>query len=168
MATMVRVQGLHRGSLLPGRNQMPEELESILEIVNKEAKQRYLEHADEYMDGHTIGVKCENCGHTKFNSFGHHREKRGDGFPGYVTVMYLCCEKCREMIFYIYQSLNFIPAGPGEYKPHWNIVEPSNNQIQKASLEHFEQYEIAMGERAITYVDWMKPEKTAVELIDWM
>jgi hypothetical protein len=147
---------------------MSEELESILEIVNKEAKQRYLEHADEYMDGHTIGVKCENCGHTKFNSFGYHREKRGDGLPGYVTVMYLCCEKCREMIFYIYQSLNFIPAGPGEYKPHWNIVEPSNNQIQKASLEHFEQYEIAMGERAITYVDWMKPEKTAVELIDWM
>lgn len=147
---------------------MPEELESILEIVNKEAKQRYLEHADECMDGHTIGVKCENCGHTKFNSFGHHREKRGDGLPGFITVIYICCERCREITFYIYQSLNFVPAGPGIYKPHWEILEPTNRQIQNASLQHFDQYEKAMGEQAATYVDWMKPEKTAVELIDWM
>lgn len=145
-----------------------EELDSILKIINAEAKQRMLEHADEFKDGHTIGIKCDNCQHTKFNTFGQHRERRSDGNPGYVTVIYMCCERCREMIFLICQSTLFVPTGPGKYKPHWNSMDELNNQIQAASIKHFEQYENAMGEAASQIFDWIPKEKMAVELIDWV
>lgn len=145
-----------------------EELESILKIVNAEAKQRYLEHADEFKDGHSIGIKCDNCHHNKFNTFGQHREPRCDGSPGYVTVIYMCCERCKEMIFLICQSTAFVPAGDETYKPHWGITDPSNKQIQQASLKHFDAYKKAMGETAPKYIDCVERENGTIELIEWL
>jgi hypothetical protein len=131
-----------------------ESLESINKIVNAEGRQRFLERADEIDKGHTLGICCDNCQGKMFTSFGTTRQKRKEA-PGYVTLVYLHCARCGEMIFLVCQSTLFTPMGEGRYKPHWNAMGETHDQITQASLRHLAALESHAENEVKKLIDWM-------------